>query len=367
MTISFLDLRSAQLEVKKEIQQAIDSVMSDGIYIGGNEVSCFEHEFADYCEAKYAVGVGNGLDALVLALRALGVGNGDEVIVPANTFIATWLAVSAVGATPVAVEPLEDTYNLDPEGIESAIGERTKAIIAVHLFGQPADLQRIKNIASQRGIFLVEDAAQCVGARYRRQRIGGIGDITCWSFYPGKNLGALGDGGAVTTNDEALASQVRRLGNYGSKVKYEHELLGTNSRLDSIQAAILRVKLKHLDEWNDRRRRVAQFYATEIRNDLIRLPVVPIWADPVWHLYVVKCARRESLQRFLGEKGVQTIIHYPTPPHMQPAYLSGGFRVGGGSLQLTERLSQEILSIPIGPHLSSEEARYVVDALNMFY
>jgi dTDP-4-amino-4,6-dideoxygalactose transaminase len=355
--IPFLDLRAAYLELRSEIDVAVARVLDSGWYIGGGEVSSFEADFAAYCEAAHCVGVGNGLDALELALRALEIGPGDEVIVPSNTYIATWLAISAVGAVPVPVEPDPATHNIDPARIEAALTPRSRAILPVHLYGQPADLDPILALARSRGLAVVEDAAQAHGARYKGRRIGGHGDIVCWSFYPGKNLGALGDGGAVTTNDEALAQRVRMLGNYGSRQKYINEIRGENSRLDPVQAAILRVKLAHLDAWNDRRRAIADRYRAALASRGLVLPHVPDWAEPAWHLFVVRSPERDALQARLGAAGVQTLIHYPVPPHMQAAYADAGF--APDDLPLARRLADEVLSLPIGPHLSVEGAERV--------
>ena len=347
--IPFLDLGAAYRELKPEIDAAVSRVLESGWYILGPEVEAFEAEWAAYCEAEHAVGLANGLDALILALRALDIGPGDEVIVPSNTYIATWLAVSGVGATPVPVEPDPATHNIDPARIEAAITSRTRAILPVHLYGQPADLDPILDIARRHGLRVIEDAAQAHGARYKGRRIGAHGDIVCWSFYPGKNLGALGDAGAVTTNDAALAERVALLRNYGSRQKYVNEVAGVNSRLDPIQAAILRVKLRVLDEWTDRRHAVAAAYAEGLAGTGLILPHVPDWAEPVWHLYVVRTAEREALQAQLTEAGVGTLIHYPIPPHMQAAY--AGMNLREDELPLARQLANEVLSLPIGPHL----------------
>jgi dTDP-4-amino-4,6-dideoxygalactose transaminase len=314
MKVPFLDLRAAYLELKPEIDAAIARVLDSGWYILGPEVEAFEVEWAEYCGASHAVGVGNGLDALTLALRALEIGPGDEVIVPSNTYIATWLAVSAVGATPVPVEPDEGTYNINPALIPAAITPRTKALLPVHLYGQPADLDPILAIARQHNLAVVEDAAQAHGARYKGQRIGAHGDVVCWSFYPGKNLGVLGDAGAITTNRADLADRIRVLRNYGSREKYVNEVQGVNSRLDPLQAAVLLVKLKVLDEWNDRRRNIATLYNQGLAGSGMSLPYVPKWADPVWHLYVIRTPGRVALQVRLTEAGIGTMIHYPIPP-----------------------------------------------------
>ncbi|KAI94085.1 erythromycin biosynthesis sensory transduction protein eryC1, partial [Rhodomicrobium udaipurense JA643] len=318
----------------------------------------FEAEWAGFCGAGHAVGVANGLDALILALRALDIGPGDEVIVPSNTYIATWLAVTAVGARPVPVEPDPATHNIAPACIAAAITPATKALLPVHLYGQPADLDPILTLARQHGIAVVEDAAQAHGARYKGRRIGAHGDVVCWSFYPGKNLGALGDGGAITTNSADLADRIRVLRNYGSRVKYQNEVQGVNSRLDPIQAAVLRAKLPHLDAWTDRRRAIAATYAEGLRDSGLILPHVPDWADPVWHLYVVRSPDRAGLQKRLAEAGVGTLIHYPVPPHMQAAYAELG--LAPDALPMARQLAEEVLSLPMGPQLALVDAVRVV-------
>ena len=356
-TIPFLDLRAAYLELKVDIDAAVARVLDSGWYILGPEVEAFEAEWADYCEATHAIGVANGLDALTLALRTLDIGSGDEVIVPSNTYIATWLAVSGVGATPVPVEPDAATHNIDPTRIEAAVTPRTRALLPVHLYGQPADLDPILDIARRHNLRVVEDAAQAHGARYKGKRIGAHGDIVCWSFYPGKNLGALGDAGAVTTNDAALAERVTLLRNYGSWQKYVNEEPGVNSRLDPIQAAVLRVKLGVLDDWTERRRAVAAAYAEGLTDAGLILPYVPNWAEPAWHLYVVRSPARDELQARLSEAGVGTLIHYPIPPHMQAAYAELG--IAPDALPLARQLASEVLSLPMGPHLSISNAQTV--------
>lgn len=358
MNIPFLDLGAAYRELKTEIDTAIQRVLDSGWYILGPEVEAFEAEWAAYCEAGHAVGLANGLDALILALRALDIGPGDEVIVPSNTYIATWLAVTAVGARPVPVEPDPATHNIDPARIADAITPATRAMLPVHLYGQPADLDPILALARQKGLSVIEDAAQAHGARYKGQRIGAHGDVVCWSFYPGKNLGALGDGGAVTTNRPDLADRIRMLRNYGSRVKYKNEVLGENSRLDPIQAAVLRVKLPHLDAWTDRRRAIAGAYAEGLRDTGLILPHVPEWADPVWHLYVVRSPDRDGLQQRLTAAGVGTLIHYPIPPHMQAAY--AGLGLAPEALPLARDLAGEVLSLPMGPQLSLADAVRIV-------
>jgi len=362
--IQFLDLKAPYLELKAELDEAIQRVVSSGWYILGPEVEAFEAEFAAYCGAQHTIGVANGLDALHLALRAMDVGPGDEVIVPSNTYIATWLAVSQCGATPVPVEPVEATYNIDPARIEAAITPRTKVILPVHLYGQPADLDPILAIARQHGLRVLEDAAQAHGARYKGQRIGAHGDAVAWSFYPGKNLGALGDGGAVTTNDPQIADRIRTLRNYGSRVKYVNEVQGYNSRLDPIQAAVLRVKLRYLDAWNARRKAIAAQYLQGLTDTRLILPQVPAWADPAWHLFVVRLvhnSQRDVLQQHLTKAGIGTLIHYPIPPHKQQAYASAGF--AAEAYPLAARMADEVLSLPIGPHLSAEQAVAVIAAI----
>lgn len=359
--IPFLDLGAAYRELKLEIDSAISRVLESGWYILGSEVEAFETEWAAYCEAQHAVGLANGLDALVLALRALGIGPGDEVIVPSNTFIATWLAVSGVGGTPVPVEPEPATYNIDPTRIEAAITPRTRAILPVHLYGQPVDLDPILDIARRYGLFVVEDAAQAHGARYKGRRIGGHGDIVCWSFYPGKNLGALGDAGAVTTNNPDLAERVVLLRNYGSRQKYVNEVTGVNSRLDPVQAAVLRVKLRVLDNWTDRRRAVADAYSKGLTESGLILPFIPDWAEPVWHLYVVRTTDREVLQTQLNKTGIATMIHYPIPPHMQAAYAE--MQIAPDVLPLALDLAGQVLSLPMGPHLDLGHVNQVITEL----
>jgi dTDP-4-amino-4,6-dideoxygalactose transaminase len=361
MHIPFFDLKPGYLELKHEIDAAYQRVLESGCYIFGEEVEGFESSYASYCEAHHCVGVANGLDALFLALRAMGIGPGDEVIVPSHTFIATWLAVSRCGATPVPVEPGEDTYNIDPEKIESKITEKTRAIIPVHLYGQPADLDPIIALAREYNLKVLEDAAQAQGARYKGMRIGAHGDAVAWSFYPGKNLGAIGDAGAVTTNDADLADRIRMLANYGSHVKYENELQGINSRLDPIQAAILSVKLKYLDEWNARRSVLAESYTSKLIESDFILPVVPEWASPVWHQYVLRTKDRGHTQDQLQRAGIATMVHYTIPPHLQKAYAD--MNLGEGSFPITERFADEVLSIPIGPHLCFEQQNLVISSL----
>jgi len=359
--IPFLDLKAAYDELRDEIDSAIHRVLGSGRYILGPEVEAFEAEWATYCGTEHSVGVANGLDALILALRALGVGPGDEVLVPSNTYIATWLAVTAVGAQPVPVEPDASTFNMDPERIADAVTVRTKAIIPVHLYGQPADLDATITIARHHGLSIVEDAAQAHGARYKGMRIGGHSDVACWSFYPGKNLGALGDGGAITTNRADVADRIRVLRNYGSRSKYHNEVQGVNSRLDPMQAAVLRAKLPHLEAWTQRRRELASLYTEGLRETDAITPHVPDWAEPVWHLYVIKVQNRDHVQKKLADADIDTLIHYPIPPHLQVAYQ--GFEVAGLSLPLATRIANEVLSLPMGPHLSVSDAEVVIDAV----
>lgn len=361
MKVPFLDLSAAYRELRQEIDAAVARVLESGWYVLGAEVKAFEAEWAAYCGATHAVGVANGLDALTLALRALGIGAGDEVIVPSNTYIATWLAVSAVGARPIPVEPDPATHNIDPVRIETAITPATRALLPVHLYGQPADLDPILDIAQRNNLRVIEDAAQAHGARYKGKRIGAHSDAVCWSFYPGKNLGALGDGGAVTTNRANVADRIRSLRNYGSREKYVNEVRGVNSRLDPIQAAVLRVKLPYLDRWTARRRAVAETYLKGLAGVDLILPHVPDWAEPAWHLFVVRSATRDALQKSLSAEGISTLIHYPIPPHMQKAYAD--MNLAPDALPLARRLASEVLSLPMGPHLEVEDAGRVVAAL----
>jgi dTDP-4-amino-4,6-dideoxygalactose transaminase len=359
--IPFLDLGAINDRHRPALEEAFRRVLDSGWYILGKELEAFEAEFAGYCEARHCIGVGNGLEALHLILRAYDIGPGDEVIVPANTYIATWLAASYAGARPVPVEPLPGSCNLDPERIEGAITPRTKAILAVHLYGQPADMDPICELARRHGLKVIEDAAQAHGARYRGRRTGALGDAAGFSFYPGKNLGALGDGGAVTTNDDTLAERLRELRNYGSKVKYHNDVKGYNSRLDELQAGFLREKLKALDGENACRSRLAALYSRLLAGCSLVLPEVPQWAEPAWHLYTVRTPRRDALQRYLSERGIGTMIHYPIPPHLQSAYSELGF--GPGSFPVSEAIHNEILSLPLGPHLDEGQVSAVCSAI----
>ena len=369
IVVPFQDFKAAYHEQKAELDAAYHRFMESGWYVLGNELSLFEEEYAAYCEASHCVGVANGLDALHLALRALGVGPGDEVIVPSNTYIATWLAVTQAGGTPVPVEPDTATYNLDPLLIETAITPRTKVILAVNLYGQPCDYDAILAVARKHGIKLAIDNAQAQGALYKGRRVGGIADIECHSFYPSKNLGAYGEAGAITTHDPALADQIRLLRNYGSKLRYHNEVAGYNSRLDELQAAFLRVKLRHLDEWNARRTAIAEQYLSVLRplaSDL-SLPSVPSWASPVWHLFVIRHPQRNRLQQHLAEQGIQTIIHYPIPPHLSGAYSDLRHLASGSwKLPIAETLANEILSLPIGPHQEASSVDFISLAYSNF-
>ncbi len=360
--IPFLDLKTPHIELRPQLQAAFERVLNSGWYIQGSELKQFEEEFANYCEAKYCIGVGNGLDALHLILRAYDIGEGDEVIVPSNTYIATWLAASYAEATPIPVEPDERTYNIDPSRIEAAITPRTKAIMVVHLYGQPADMDVISAVAKKHNLKVIEDAAQAHGARYKGKRVGTLGDAAGFSFYPGKNLGAMGDGGAVTTNDAELAEKIRTLGNYGSRIKYHNEVKGYNSRLDELQAAFLREKLKKLDAWNAQRKAIAAEYVRKLESHNLVLPVVPEWADPVWHLFVVRSQQRENLQAHLQQQGIGTMIHYPIPPHLQPAYSELGYKQG--DFPIAEAIHREVLSLPMGPTMNVAQVTQVSKSTN---
>lgn len=364
MTIPFLHLGNINNRHRDGLTSAFLRVLDNGWYIMGRELQAFESEFAIYCNSKHCIGVGNGLEALHLILRAMEIGSGDEVIVPANTYIATWLAVSYAGATPVPIEPDPVTYNIDPGLIEAAITARTKAIMAVHLYGQPADMDPICEIARRYGLKVIEDAAQAHGARYKGRRIGALGDAAGFSFYPGKNLGALGDGGAVTTDDEVLAERIRVLRNYGSRVKYHNEVKGYNSRLDELQAALLREKLQYLDEENRQRSLLATLYSKLLKESALVLPSTPTWAEPVWHLYVVRSPSRARLQEHLLENGISTMIHYPLPPYLQPAYAEMG--LVAGTFPLTEGIHHEVLSLPMGPHLDEAAVMKVAEIIFAF-
>ena len=362
MEIEYSCFRKMHEPLSEEIISNIQQVYDSQWFLQGKKLKQFEEEFAAYCGAKYCVGTGNGLDALQLMLRAYDIGPGDEVIVPSNTFIATALAVSYTGATPVFVEPGWSTLLLDPDLIEEKITERTKAIIAVHLYGRLADMSRIREVARKHNLFLFEDAAQAHGAEHNGVKAGNFGDAAAFSFYPGKNLGAFGDAGAVVTNDEQAAAKIRALGNYGSYEKYKHEFKGMNSRMDEIQAAVLSVKLRHLDEWTKERKELAQYYYDEIHNTRVELP--EYMENNVYHIFPVFCEDRNELQVYLAKKGIHTLIHYPTPMHLQGAYADMGY--GKGDFPIAEKICAWELSIPLYPGLSKEEAGYIVDAINRF-
>jgi dTDP-4-amino-4,6-dideoxygalactose transaminase len=358
-------MKSQYLELKDELDQAYGRVMESGWYILGGELEAFEREFAAYTGGKHCVGVGNGLEALQLILLGYGIGPGDEVIVPANTYIASWLAVSYTGARPVPVEPDSGTYNLDPRLVESAITTLTKAIMPVHLYGQPVEMEIIWQVAGQYGLKVIEDAAQAHGGWYRDRMAGNLGHAAGFSFYPTKNLGAFGDAGAVVTDDDELADKVRILRNYGSRTKYYNEVKGHNSRLDPLQATFLRVKLKHLDGWNQRRERIAQHYLEGLRLiPGLGLPHVPAGVVPAWHLFVLSHPERDRLQAYLKEQGIGTMIHYPVPPHLSEAYRELGCQAG--DFPLTEKMANTFLSIPIGPHLTIDDADYVIEKISAF-
>ena len=364
LVIPFLSLADATAELRAELDAAIARVLSSGHYIGGPEVEAFETEFAEYVGAKHCVGVGNGLDALTMSLLAMGVNPGDEVLVPSNTFIATWLGATHARAVPAPVEPDFATHVISPEACARALTPKTRALLPVHLYGLPVDVAGFQRLAKERGLLLLEDAAQAHGATVNGVRVGGCGTTATWSFYPGKNLGALGDAGAITTDDAELAKRLRLLRNYGSTEKYVHDAVGFNSRLDPIQAAVLRVKLKHLDAWNARRAAVAQRYLTELAGvgDL-RLPVVPAGRTSSWHLFVVRTAKRDALRAHLERDGIGTLIHYPIPPHEQRAY-AGQVPL---ALHETGLEAKQLLSLPIGPHLSLDDAGRVAASIRAFF
>ncbi|ATB64082.1 DegT/DnrJ/EryC1/StrS family aminotransferase [Pseudomonas mosselii] len=363
MKVSFLDLKGVNEPLSDAYAKDFQRVLASGWYIQGQELAAFEAEFAEYSGVEHCVGTGTGLDAIHLLLEAYGIGPGDEVIVPSNTFIATWLAVTRCGATPVAAEPDPRTYNVSSAAIEAAITPRTKAIIPVHLYGQPADMDSVNVIAKRHGLWVIEDAAQSHGARYRGQKLGCLSDAAATSFYPGKNLGALGDGGAILTNDKRVADRVKELRNYGSPVKYQHDSLGFNSRLDELQAALLRSKLKELDKQNDHRRVIAERYTKQLDGLPLITPFVPEWAEPSWHLYVIRSQQRDQIQQHLKSAGIETMVHYPIPPHKQKCYA----HLNTGALPIAEKLATEILSLPIHPAMPVEQVDYVIEQLKGFY
>jgi dTDP-4-amino-4,6-dideoxygalactose transaminase len=360
--VPLLNLGAAHEELRAELDKAWARVNARSWYILGPEVEAFEAEFAASVGANHCVGVGNGLDALHLALLAMDVGPGDDVIVPAHTYIATWLAVSQAGARLVPVECDPATFTLDVAQLEWAMTPRTRVILPVHLYGQAADLDPIFEIASRRGARVLEDAAQAHGTRYRGRPIGSSGDAVAWSFYPTKNLGALGDGGAVTTNDSDLADQLRVLRNYGSRTKYLNERRGFNTRLDELQAALLRAKLPHLEKWNARRRAAADRYGAGLAGTPLTLPTTPAWCTPAWHLYVIRTRERDSVRRALHAAGVETMVHYPIPPFRQKAYAE--LAVAAGRWPVADRLAREVLSLPMSPHLTVAEQDVVINTLS---
>lgn len=364
--IPFLDLKAINLNYKEAFHKKLDEVLDSGWFILGNAVEHFEREFADYCGTQYCVGVGNGLDALILILRAyieLGIFKpGDEVIVPANTYIASILAISKAGLTPVLVEPSIDDYLIDTALIERYISPRTKAILPVHLYGQLCDMDAINTVAQKYNLKVIEDAAQAHGAIQNGKRSGNLGDAAGFSFYPGKNLGALGDAGAVTTNDDSLAEVIYALRNYGSEKKYYNKYKGINSRLDELQAAFLSVKLKHLDRDNEKRRIIAEYYLKNITNDKITLPSVKKQKEHVWHLFVIQCDTRDELKSYLQQNGIQTVIHYPVPPHRQKAY----GELENLQLKVSTKLHSSVLSLPISSTLSENNAAFVINKLNEY-
>lgn len=364
--IPYLDLKAANQNLSESLDKAFQQVLNSGWFILGKALEKFEDEFAAYSGSNYCIGVGNGLEALHLILRAYGIGEGDEVIVPSNTYIATWLAVTYSGAIPAPVEPDPSTYNLDPARIEAAITGATRAILPVHLYGQSAEMDRINEIANRHALVVIEDAAQAQGAYFLDRACGNLGHAAGFSFYPGKNLGALGDAGAVTTNDEALAKEIRALRNYGSEKKYQNELLGFNSRLDELQAAFLSVKLPYLDGWNAHRRGIARFYSKHLSKiPGLVIPTVPDWATPIWHIYPLCYDNRDQLQAFLKDEGIETLIHYPIPPHLSKAYAFMGF--SKGDFPIAERIASTELSLPISPDMTMAMAEYVVVKIQQFF
>lgn len=363
--LKFLDLKLPYQELKEELDAAYERVMQSGRFILGEEVEAFEAEFAAYCGTRFCVAVANGLESLYLILKAYGIGRRDEVLVPANTFIATWLAVSHAGAKPVPVEPCVATYNIDPDLLEGVLTSRTRAIIAVHLYGQPAAMDAIRHFARQHDLRVIEDASQAHGALCSGIRVGNLSDAAGFSFYPTKNLGAFGDAGAVVTSDESLARRIRILRNYGSPQKDFNTVRGYNSRLDPLQAAFLRVRLQHLDVWNARRQTLAMLYLTELRPaEHCILPVVPDWAQPVWHQFVIRHERRDRLREYLADCGIEVAVHYPIPPHHSEAYHDHAF--AGSDLRRTEELAKTILSLPMNPHLLPDRVQAVSRAILEF-
>lgn len=364
MNIPFADFTKMHDEIREELKQDFNNVLEKNWFISGQFDKEFEKNFASYIGMRYCVGCGNGLDAIILGLKALNIGIGDEVIIPSNTFIATALAVSYVGAKPVFVEPRLETYNINPELIEAAITSKTKAIIVVHLYGQACEMDPIIHIANKHNLYLLEDTAQAHGATYKTKKVGSFGDVSAFSFYPGKNLGALGDAGASLTNNKELAIKMRALGNYGSIEKYNHVYLGNNSRLDELQAAFLNTKLKKLDKWNESRKATAKKYFEGINNPLIYLPKVIEECDPVWHIFPIRCGERDRLEEYLNKKGINTTKHYPIPLHLQKAYENLGY--DKGDFPIAEEISSTELSLPMYYGMNYEQVEYVIDTINSF-
>jgi dTDP-4-amino-4,6-dideoxygalactose transaminase len=364
MKIPFVSFEIMHNEIKEEVYKKFKDVYERNWFIQGDEVARFEKEFADFCDVDYCIGCGNGLDALYLILRGYDIGTGDEVIIPANTFIATALAVSYTGAKPVFVEPNLENYNINTTLIEDAISERTKAIIAVHLYGQPAHMDEVNRIAKKYDLKVIEDSAQAHGALYKGKKVGSLGNAAGFSFYPGKNLGAFGDAGAVTTNDKNLADKIRAIANYGSNIKYHHIYEGINSRLDEIQAAFLRIKLRNLDKWTVERRKIAQQYTEGITNSKIIKPLEEVYSNHVWHLFVIRTNMRDQLRNYLRENGIETLIHYPIPMHIQQAYANLEFKKG--DFPIAEKISDEVLSLPMWYGMKYKEINYIIETINSY-
>ena len=364
MNIPFLDVSKTYTELKDELDIAIKDFLNSGVYIGGDTLIRFEEEWSTYCSSKYCSGVSNGLDAIFLSLKALGIKEGDEVLVPSNTYIATWLAVSYCGAIPIPVEFNKKTYNIDPCNLSKHITKNTKAIIPVHLYGQPAEMDEIIAIARQNNLYVIEDAAQAHGASINLQKIGSHSDIVAWSFYPGKNLGAFGDAGAITTNNKDLYEKIKILRNYGSQKKYYNSMKGFNARLDPIHAAVLSVKLKYLDAWNKQRNVIAEIYLEQITNSEVILPVCLDGYQSAWHLFVIRTLERDRLQDYLNYHGVETLIHYPVPPAQQKAYSDMQFNPE--AIEDAKIFADQLLSLPIGPHLSNKQALKISELINKF-
>lgn len=365
MKVPFQDFQSIHLEIRKNLDSVYERVIESGSYILGEEVAGFEREFAQYCRVEFCVGVGNGFDALSLSLQSLEIGVGDEVIVPANTYIVTWMSISRVGAKPVPVEPDPQTKNIDPNRIVEKITKHTKAILTVHLYGMPADMRSIGEIAQQYDLPIIEDAAQAHGSKYYRARTGSLGSIAAFSFYPTKNMGAYGDGGAVVTNDPELANKIKALRNYGKGKDAEFSYIGVNSRLDELQAGFLREKLDILDEWNSRRSKIASRYLDELAGiSHLELPTIPERTQPNWHLFTILHKKRDLLQKYLAERGIETMVHYATPPHLSKAYRHLGWKKG--SFPITENLATNILSLPMHAHLSVENVNHVINSIKLF-